>query len=88
MSYLSYETKKVFGGGGGWVTPIIMSALVSLRVKERHKETRDGHRTQDTELDNFVFDHAPYMYKVLFWKNTDKSLILGRLLSGSFLKWA
>ena len=43
--------KKVFGG---WVTPIIMSALVSLRVKERDKETRDEHRTQDTELDNIL----------------------------------
>ena len=40
--------------GGG--TPIIMSALVSLRVKERHKETRDKRRTQDTELDNKSFE--------------------------------
>ena len=39
--------KKVFGG---WVTPIIVSALVSLRVKERHKETRDGHRTQSLTI--------------------------------------
>ena len=42
--------KKVFSVDGG-------SALVSLRVKERHKETRDGHRTQSLTIDYSINEH-------------------------------
>ena len=47
LTLINSNPLKGYGGEdicGG--TPIIESALVSFRVKEKHKEIREGHRTQ------------------------------------------
>ena len=60
----------------GGATPIIMSAPVSLRVKERHKETRDGHRTQSLTIPHFDqtdFDKTEIVKKELDQAEFDKT---------------